>query len=519
MRFDGNSHNRSMHQRPIRQRLLAFAMPLTGALVLAGCGSEGSMSSVEDAKKAVVRIVATGSFLDPAVGMQLNAAGSGSGFIIDPSGIAVTNNHVVTGSATLEVYVGGSANPVSARVLGVSECADLAVIDLDGEGYPYLEWNTDPAKVNTDVRSAGFPLGDAEYTLTRGIISKASANGDSDWASVDAVIEHDARINPGNSGGPLIDDNARVVGVNYAGRADTGQNFSIAAALAKKITDELRQGKNVHSIGINGKAVVDEENELSGIWVSSVKTGSPASRAGIQGGDLLLRLEDLVLSADGTMKTYCDVLQSRHADEVLKVEVMRFATGEVLSGELNGRELTQSFSFADTLGEQVADEAAGSGATYDSYVQVSDDSGLLSLKVPAAWSEVNGLSTEDGDPAVSASHDMEAYREQYDISGVMFIVSRDYTTQTDAQILDGAAVDGCVSQGRKPYQDNLYSGTFEFFAGCGGTEAARAVVVARPPGNEFGAFIDIQIVTDADLQALDEIMNSFVVNVETAPGG
>ncbi|MEI2690512.1 MAG: serine protease [Anaerolineae bacterium] len=68
-----------------------------------------------------------------------------------------------------------------------------------------------------DVYAAGFPLGDPEFTLTRGIVSKARADGETDWASVDSVLEHDASINPGNSGGPLITGDGKVIGVNYAG--------------------------------------------------------------------------------------------------------------------------------------------------------------------------------------------------------------------------------------------------------------------------------------------------------------
>jgi len=69
--------------------------------------------------------------------------GSGSGFIIDPGGIAVTNNHVVTGAARIKVYFSGSEKAYNARILGVSECSDLAVIDIEGDGYPYLDWYTE----------------------------------------------------------------------------------------------------------------------------------------------------------------------------------------------------------------------------------------------------------------------------------------------------------------------------------------------------------------------------------------
>ena len=83
------------------------------------------VKSIEEAKSATIQIEAQGSFVDPEFGQQLNAAGRGSGFIIDPSGIAVTNNHVVTGSALIKVWVGGETKARNARILGVSECWDI----------------------------------------------------------------------------------------------------------------------------------------------------------------------------------------------------------------------------------------------------------------------------------------------------------------------------------------------------------------------------------------------------------
>ena len=173
------------------------------------------VSSLDDIENAVIQIVAEGSFVDPEIGQQLNAAGSGSGFIIDEEGLAVTNNHVVTGAALLRVYVSGKSEPVNARVLGVSECSDLAVIDLEGGDYPYLDWHDGPISTGLDVFAAGFPLGDPQFTLTKGIIAKEEGDGETWWASIDRVLMHDAIINPGNSGGPLVNSEGKIVGVNY----------------------------------------------------------------------------------------------------------------------------------------------------------------------------------------------------------------------------------------------------------------------------------------------------------------
>ncbi len=94
-----------------------------------------------------------------------------------------------------------------------------------------------------DIYVAGFPLGDPEYTLTRGVISKEKADGEMRWASVASSVEYDATTLPGNSGGPVVNDNAQVVAVHYAGNHDSRQVFGISAELAKPVTDELATGK------------------------------------------------------------------------------------------------------------------------------------------------------------------------------------------------------------------------------------------------------------------------------------
>jgi serine protease Do len=121
-----------------------------------------AVTSRSDVDEAVVQIVAEGTFIDPEYGLLANAAGSGSGFIIDPTGLAVTNNHVVTGAALLDVYLQGEDRPRNARILGVSECSDLAVIDIEenpGEQLPYLVWYEGPIETGLEVYTAGFPLG------------------------------------------------------------------------------------------------------------------------------------------------------------------------------------------------------------------------------------------------------------------------------------------------------------------------------------------------------------------------
>ncbi len=321
-----------------------------------------AISTLQDAKKAVIQIEAQGTFVDPEFGLQLNAAGRGSGFIIDPSGLAVTNNHVVTGAALLRVWVGGETNPRNARVVAVSECSDLALIDIEGDGYPFLEWYNGTIDVGLDMYVAGFPLGDPEYTLSRGVVSKARANGDSNWASVDSVLEYDANSNPGNSGGPVITADGKVIAVHYAGNSSTRQAFGVARDTAKSVVEELKKGQDYLSIGVNGTAIADPESGLYGIWVASVKSGSVADKSGIKAGDIIYSLEGLILSTDGTMKDYCTILRSHQPSDTLTMEVIRFSTYEFLEGQLNGRALEVTGFFGDTGSGGTAGGSTGGSA-------------------------------------------------------------------------------------------------------------------------------------------------------------
>ncbi len=484
-----------------------------------GTTVSGPVSRLEDVKTAVVQIEAQGTFVDPEIGTIYNAGGRGSGFIIDPSGIVVTNNHVVTGAALIKVWVGGESEPRNARVLGASECADLAVIDIDGDGFPYLEWYSDSIDVGLDVYAAGFPLGDPEYTLTRGIVSKANANGESSWASVDAVLEHDATINPGNSGGPLVTPSGQIVAVNYAGQSSTNQYYAIAQTQALSVIEQLRQGNDYLSIGVNGEAVNNGEG-LSGIWVSSVKSGSPADEAGVKGGDIITRIENLVLAVDGTMADYCDILRSHDPEDKLAIEVLRFSTQEVLEGQLNGRVMEQSFSFAQALEEEASNNNgntnSGSSSTYTNYVSITDDSGLLTLDVPAEWRDVDGSAWEvDGDVlglSVSAAPNLNDFFNTWGTPGVTFNVS-DQLDFTVDELLDAFDFSSdCTPNERTEYSDAVYTGKYDVWTACGGSDTLLVVLVAEPADRSYLALITVQVVTDADLDALDTIFNTFILS-------
>ena len=493
--------------------------------------SDGAIDSLEDAYKAVVQIEAVGTFEDPAEGVQLNAAGSGSGFIINEAGIAVTNNHVVTGGALFRVRVDGYDEPLNARVLGVSECADLAVIDIQGDGFPYLSWYDGPIRVGLDVYAIGFPLGDPELTMTKGIVAKAKANGESFWASVDSVLQHDADILPGNSGGPLVDENGQVVGVNYR-MNDARQYFAISRDEALPLIETLRGGQDVDSIGLNGEAVSNGE-DLYGIWVSSVKSGSPADDVGLEAGDLILRMEGIDLASDGSMADYCDILRSHGPDDVLSIEVLRFDTEELLEGQLNGRELETSFSFSDSLGTENGAESGTAGSTtdagsnveaeYSEYAYITDEQGILAVEVPVEWGDVEeiawtGSDDEEFGIQLWAAPDLDAFENDWGVPGVVLSYSANLAEEgyTPADLLDSIDYgEDCTYTGREELPDGFYTGVYDVYEECGSAGSSALLLALLPEDESYLARIEVYSANEADLAASDRILDSFLV---TPPG-
>ena len=200
----------------------------------------GGLDDIADVRNSVVQIQAQGTF-EFFEGTMRNAQSTGSGFVISEDGIVVTNNHVVTGAATLAVKFPDGDDPINAQILGVSECSDLAVIQLVGDGYTPLAFRDDEVRAGLPVYSAGFPASDdndfdnLDFTLTAGIVSSTEAKGETNWASVDGVLQHDARILGGNSGGPLLNRYGQVVGI-VAGLANpTDESFFIGIGFAVPI--------------------------------------------------------------------------------------------------------------------------------------------------------------------------------------------------------------------------------------------------------------------------------------------
>ncbi len=498
------------------------------------------VTALADVKNAVVQIEAQGTFVDPEG--EYSGAGRGSGFIIDPSGLAITNNHVVTGAALLKVWVGGdTSKSYNAKIIAVSECSDLALIDIDGDGFAYMEWYPGSITVGLEVYAAGFPLGDPEFTLTKGIVSKEQANGESNWASVNQVIEHDATINPGNSGGPLVTGDGQIVGVNYASYAEAGQFFAIGRDTTLPIIEKFKQGDDVDSLGINAFAVANEDGSLTGIWVSSVKSGSAADDAGIEPGDLVTTLEGLTLAGDGSMATYCDIIRTQGDNNTLGMEIIRFDTNQTLEGQFNGRALSVTGTYSSTGNTNNANNANTSNTDDpisnpeqssspniiddfgDGYMSVSDDYGALYVEIPSDWNQINGSLWSDywGDlyfeaADVAAAPDLDGFFSRYDYPGIRFSASEDWGNIGGyIQLLEGISYvyeENCTWEWRETYVDPVYEGAFEYWD-CG-RDADVIVIGVRPISapTAYLVLIQIQVASidaDYDVEIVERIMDTF----------
>jgi len=258
---------------------------------------------------AVTETVAAGndplSMLPPEVQRQLRerfrqrqqqreVSGVGSGFIIDPSGYIVTNNHVV-GTATRIVVSLFDGTRLQARLVGGDELTDVALIKVDpAQPLPAARWaDSRVAEVGDWVLAAGNPFG-LGGSVSAGIIS--ARGRDIGVSPFDDFLQIDAPINPGNSGGPLFDTDGAVVGMNTAIFSPTGSSvgigFAIPSELVSRIVGELRSKGRVER-GWLGATLADVQHpQGAGVGIAALVRDGPAARGGLRAGDVVVRAND-----------------------------------------------------------------------------------------------------------------------------------------------------------------------------------------------------------------------------------
>jgi len=274
---------------------------------------------------------------------ERKATGLGSGFIIDEKGIVVTNNHVIQGAEDIVVSVNGSKE-YEAKVIGTDPYMDLAVLQIasDEKFIPVSFGDSDKARIVDWVIAIGNPFGFGG-TVTTGIIS--SRNRDIGLTRYDDFIQTDASINQGNSGGPLFNLDGKVVGINTAiiGRSGSvGIGFAIPSNSASKVIEQLiefgetKRGWLGVRIQIVTKEIADVEKleNPEGALVASVSKESPAAKAGIKNGDIILEFDGKKID---TMRTLPKLVAQTEVGKRVTVKIWRnqqLLSKKVLLGRL-----------------------------------------------------------------------------------------------------------------------------------------------------------------------------------------
>ncbi|HMA71728.1 MAG TPA: trypsin-like peptidase domain-containing protein [Xanthobacteraceae bacterium] len=228
------------------------------------------------------------------------AASQGSGFFVDPDGYAVTTHHVTENSKTIEIST-DDGKSYSAKLVGSDPSTDLALLKVEGTGFPFVRLADKPPRVGDWVLAIGNPFG-LGGTVTAGIISGRAR--DIGVGTLNDFLQIDAPVNQGNSGGPAFDLNGDVVGVNSAIFTPTGGSvgigFAIPAETVGPVVAQLKdKGKVIRGwLGVQIQPVNLEiaENlglkQAQGVLVAQQQTNSPAAKAGIVSGDVITSVND-----------------------------------------------------------------------------------------------------------------------------------------------------------------------------------------------------------------------------------
>ncbi|HPE59359.1 MAG TPA: DegQ family serine endoprotease [Thiolinea sp.] len=238
----------------------------------------------------------------PRDGRSPRTEAMGSGFIISADGYIVTNTHVVDGASEVTVKL-NDRRELPARVVGQDKYSDIALLKVDATGLPAVSLgDSDSLEVGQWVVAIGAPFG-LDHTATQGIVSALSRSlPDGTYVP---FIQTDAAVNPGNSGGPLFDLEGHVIGVNSQIYSRSGGymgiSFAIPVNLVKNITEQLKNGGVVNR-GWLGVEIQSLDQQLAdsfdldrprGALVASVQPASPAAKAGVQAGDVILGFNNL----------------------------------------------------------------------------------------------------------------------------------------------------------------------------------------------------------------------------------
>ncbi len=264
--------------------------------------------------------------------------GQGSGFILDQSGVILTNAHVVDKADKVTVTL-KDGRTFEGKVRGADPVTDMAVVKIEGKNLPTVQLgDSDRVEVGDWAIAVGNPLG-LDNTVTLGIIStlkRSSAQVGIPDKRLD-FIQTDAAINPGNSGGPLVNERGEVIGINTAIRADAmGIGFAIPINKAKSIKDQLAKGEAISHpyLGVQMTTLTPElarQNntdpnapfevpEVNGVIVVRVLPNTPAAKAGIRRGDVVTQIDSQAITSADQLQA---IVEASRLGQTLQIKVLR----------------------------------------------------------------------------------------------------------------------------------------------------------------------------------------------------
>ncbi len=314
---------------------------------------------------------------------------SGSGVIVDPGGYIVTNAHVVRGARRLRVelpvlasgqsILSARSRSADGRVVGIDPETDLAVIKIEEQGLPAVVFgDSDELKPGQVVLALGSPLG-LYNSVSLGVVSAIARQLEPDSPMI--YVQTDASINPGSSGGPLVDLRGRLVGINTLIATQTGGHegvgFAAPSNIVRAVYEQIRTNGRVRrgDIGIRAQTVTPElASGLKlardrGVILADVLPGSPAARAGLRPGDLVLALDGKPMENGRQLQVN---LYRRPVGEAVSLEVLR-----------EGQRLTMSATIAERR-----DPLAGLPATTDPREHLVTRLGILGVDLDARIAEM-----------------------------------------------------------------------------------------------------------------------------------
>lgn len=268
---------------------------------------------------------------------------TGSGFIISADGYILTNNHVVSNARELEVRLSDETK-YKARVVGTDPATEVALIKIDAKGLtPAKMGDSNNAKPGQWVLAIGSPY-NLSQTVTAGIISAVGRSMQSEkqeaLTAYDNFLQTDASVNPGNSGGPLVNLRGEVLGINTAILSRTGGSVGLGLAvpinMARTVAETIKNTGSVNSgsyLGVNfapdeqWQQASDESPMVAGVAVSEVLAGSPAEKAGIKAGDVIMAVDGLTTRDQLSLRTVVQRIAPGHS---VPVQINREGKGVLL---------------------------------------------------------------------------------------------------------------------------------------------------------------------------------------------